>query len=124
MRFDLERAGPAVADVNDAGVLARPLQYQLAACGQPFEMDARGLIGAVFAPHHAVNAKFGPGRRPAECSQYLLIFVRSDAVFGYQLRRDLYGVGGLETGGHGGNSLFSRLPGPNRGFGNPNKTKI
>ena len=57
VRLDLERAGPAVADVDDAGVLARPLHHQLAARGQPLQMHARRFVGAVLAPHHAEDAQ-------------------------------------------------------------------
>src|SRR5579864_578608 len=34
VRFDFEGAGPTVADVNDAGILARSLQHEFAARGQ------------------------------------------------------------------------------------------
>ncbi len=46
VRLDLEGAGPAVADVDDAGVFAGPLDDAagaggaLAACGQAPEVDA------------------------------------------------------------------------------------
>ena len=56
MRFDLEGASPAVADVDDAGVLTGPLYHQLAARRQPFQMHARGLIGTMLAPHDRENA--------------------------------------------------------------------
>src|SRR5271157_184582 len=60
VRLDLECASPAVADVDDAGILARPLHHQFAARGQAFQVNARRFIGAVFAPHHAEDAEFGP----------------------------------------------------------------
>ena len=69
VRFDLEGAGPAVADVDDAGVFARPLDDAAAdRClgGQALEVDAGGLVGAVLAPHHAVDAQFGEEGRAAE----------------------------------------------------------
>ena len=59
VRLDLEGAGPAVANVDDAGVLARPLQHELAARGQALQVHARRLVGAVLAPHHAEDAEFG-----------------------------------------------------------------
>ena len=63
--LDLEGAGPAVADVDNAGVFSRPLHHALAARRQPLQVDAGGLIGAVLAPHHAVNSQLGqPGGRP------------------------------------------------------------
>src|ERR1022692_2477626 len=41
VRFDLESTGPAVADVDDAGIFARSLQDTLAARGQALQVDAR-----------------------------------------------------------------------------------
>jgi len=41
VRLDLEGAGPAIADVDDAGVLARPLHHAAAARGQALEVHAR-----------------------------------------------------------------------------------
>ncbi len=61
VRLDLEGAGPAIADIDDAGILARALQHQLAARGQPLQMHARRFVGAVLAPHHAEDAEFGEG---------------------------------------------------------------
>src|ERR1700730_4802967 len=37
VRLDFESAGPSVADVDDAGILARPLQHPLAARGQALQ---------------------------------------------------------------------------------------
>ena len=62
MRFDFERARPAIADIDDAGVFSRSLQDELAARRQALQMDARRFIRAVLAPHHAENAEFGQGR--------------------------------------------------------------
>src|SRR4029453_4510 len=45
--LDLEDHGPAVADVDRAGVLAGPLQHVRAALRQAGEKDARVLVGAV-----------------------------------------------------------------------------
>jgi hypothetical protein len=52
----LEGAGPALAHVDDAGVLSRPLHHTIAFGRQALEVDAAGLVRAVLAPHHAVNA--------------------------------------------------------------------
>ena len=79
--LDLEGAGPAVADVDDAGVLAGALDDELAAGGQSLQMHARGFVGAVFAPHHAINAKLGHGGLAALPLQDALIFFRGEAVF-------------------------------------------
>ena len=66
VRFDLEGDHPAVADVDDAGVLARALHHQLAARGQLLQVQARALVGAVLAPHHAEDAELGVARLAAE----------------------------------------------------------
>ncbi len=59
VRFDLERDGVTIADIDDAGVLTRTLHHQLAAGRQLLQMQARAFVGAVLAPHHAENAEFG-----------------------------------------------------------------
>ncbi len=41
VRFDFEGAGPAVADIDDAGIFARSLDDQLAARGQTLQVNAR-----------------------------------------------------------------------------------
>ncbi len=62
MRLNLERAGPAIANVNDAGILPRPLQYAPAVYWQPLQMNPRRFVGAVFAPHHAEDTELGQRR--------------------------------------------------------------
>src|ERR1700756_828463 len=57
VRFDLEGAGPAVADVDDSRILAWPLHHELAARGQALEVHARRLVRTVLTPHHAEDAK-------------------------------------------------------------------
>src|SRR5580693_3327838 len=81
VRFDFEGARPSFADIDDARVLARPLHNATAASGQPLQMHARRLVGAVLAPHHAENAEFGDGRlASAEKLFDLLVFFRREAV--------------------------------------------
>jgi hypothetical protein len=71
VRFHLERHGPAVADVDDAGVLAdageHPLPHGvgggLAEVGQ---VHLGRLVGAVLAPHHRVHRQLGVGRPAPE----------------------------------------------------------
>ena len=81
MRFDLEGAGPAVAHVDDAGVFAGPLDDAIAFGGQALEVHAAGFVGAVLAPHHAVDAEFGERRRAAERRENALVLLRGDAVW-------------------------------------------
>src|SRR6266849_704541 len=106
VRLDLERARPAVADVNNAGILARPLHHHLAASLQPRQGDARRLVVALLAPHHAENAELGP-RRFASAPQLFdfLVLVRSKAVLPDHLRR----TGWNRRGGHHGETLLSHV---------------
>ena len=86
--LDLEGAGPAVADVDDAGVLAGPLHDAVALGGQALEMHAAGFVGAVLAPHHAVDAEFGEGGlAAAEKLLDFLVLVGRKAVLPEGLRR-------------------------------------
>jgi hypothetical protein len=50
VRLHLERDGDAVAQVEDAGVLARALEDALAVRGQPLEERRRMLVAAVLGP--------------------------------------------------------------------------
>src|SRR5882672_2079801 len=89
VRLDLERASPAIADVDDARVLSRPLQHQLAARGQPLQVYAGRLVGAVLAPHHAENTKFGQrGRTAAEQLLDFRVLLRRQAVLPDYFRSD------------------------------------
>ena len=92
MRLNLERARPAVADVNDSRVLPRPLQYTLAVGRQSLQVYARRFIRAVLAPHHAENAEFGE-RRLASAKQLLdpLVFVECYAVVAQNFGSDCRG---------------------------------
>ncbi len=109
MRFDLEGAGPAVADVDDAGVFAGALHDAagaggaLAARGQPLEVDARGLVGAVLGPHHAENAELGEGWRAAQRRFDARVLLRRKAVLLEKLGRDACRCGhrGKRPGCHG-----------------------
>src|SRR5260370_22360933 len=87
VRVDFERAGPAVADVNDAGIFPRPLHDQLTARGQTPQVNARRLIRTVLAPHHAEDAKFGPRGLPsAEQLLDFFEFIRREYVLPDHLR--------------------------------------
>src|SRR6516164_6411763 len=81
MRLDLEGARPPVPNIDDPGVLSRPLQHALAPRRQPLQMHARRLVGAVLTPHHAEDAQFGEGWFPATEKLFdLLVFVRRKSV--------------------------------------------
>ena len=88
VRFDFEGAGPAVAHIDDSRVFARPLDDTIAFGGQALEMNAAGFVGAVLAPHHAVDAKLGERGGAAERRENALVLLRGDAVLGKHLRSD------------------------------------
>src|SRR5579862_6513563 len=66
--FDFEHRRPAVADIDSAGVLARPLHHQLALRRQLSQVDARRFVRAMLRPHHGENAELGVSR----CAPYYL----------------------------------------------------
>src|ERR1039458_8429515 len=80
VRLDFEGAGPAIAYVDDAGVFSRTLYYATAVRGQPLQVNARGFVGAVLAPHHAEDAQFGERRVPAQRLQQAVVFFRRDSM--------------------------------------------
>jgi hypothetical protein len=89
VRFDLERDGDAVADVNDAGVfLARADQDFWRLGGKRLEQRARVFVAAMLAPHHGEDAQLGVARRAAEDLLRLGVFVRREVVLGNQLWGD------------------------------------
>ena len=49
-------------------------------------MHAARLVGAVLAPHHAVNAQFGERWHTPQRGFYAAVLIRCDAVLGEQLR--------------------------------------
>src|SRR5438067_3460349 len=81
VRFDFEGASPAIADIDDAGVLARALQHTARTRRQPPQVHARRFIGAVLAPHHAENAKLSPaGVTSAQQLDYMVVFLLGKPV--------------------------------------------
>src|SRR5580658_5769963 len=107
VRLDLEGARPAVANVDDAGVLARPLQNPLAARGQALQVNPRRLVGAVLTPHHAEDAEFR--QRGLALSKELLdpfVFIESETMLPENLRRK-----GRSYGSGHGETLLSHLAG-------------
>ena len=66
VRFDLERDAQAVADVDDAGVLARAGDDPFAARRQGAQERPRALVAAVLAPHDAEHRELEVVGRAAE----------------------------------------------------------
>ena len=62
----LEDAGEPVADVDDAGILARPLDDPGRLGRQFAQMQTRGFVGTMLVPHGRENAELGEARRPAD----------------------------------------------------------
>ena len=88
MAFHLEDDGLSVADVDDAGILARPHQHPRRLGRQPAQVDARRLVGTVLVPHRREDAELGEGRLAPDQLQDALVFVRLEAVAGDEVGRD------------------------------------
>ena len=71
VRLDLEGHRVALADVDDAGVLADAGEHRadgglLRDLAELLEVHLGGLVGAVLAPHHRVHRQLARGRAAAE----------------------------------------------------------
>ncbi len=76
MRLDFERTGPALANVNDAGVLSRPLQNSTATCRQSLQMTREDLYEQC-SLHMTLKMPSSVPRRLAPAKQFFnpLVFV-------------------------------------------------
>ena len=72
----LEDADVAVANVDHARVLARPIDDMGALGRQLAQVKARRLVRAMLVPHRRDDAEFGEGRGPADQRDEPRIFVR------------------------------------------------
>ena len=92
--LDLERARPAVAHVDDARILARPLDNASGTFGpraarrQPLQVYAAGFVRAMLRPHHAEDAQLGQARRPPHQLFNTRILIRRNAMRLQQRRSD------------------------------------
>src|SRR5438105_4302311 len=86
VRFDLVCDRQAIADIDDAGIFAGPLQHRRTFRGQTPQMYTRTLVAAVLAPHHAEDAEFRHCRFPLQDADNLLIFAFREVV----LREDVF----------------------------------
>lgn len=89
MALHLEHDRLAVADVDDAGVLAQALDHPRRLGRQPLEVDARGFVRAVLVPHRRENPELGESRYPSDQLQDALILVRLQAMAGDEFGGDL-----------------------------------
>src|SRR5262249_52951074 len=80
MRFDLVCNGQAIADIDDAGIFAGALQDGGPLCRKTPQMDARTLVAAVLAPHHAEDAELREVRFALQNADNLLVFALRQAV--------------------------------------------
>jgi hypothetical protein len=64
--FDLERDRFAVAEIDDAGVLAWPLQYVVAPRRQALQQQRRVLVRAVLRPQEREDAELEVVRPPPQ----------------------------------------------------------
>ena len=85
--FHLKRHRQAVANVDDAGVLTRPLQHVRPFGGQVFQIDARAFVTTVLRPHDREYPELGVIRFAAEKLDDLSILFRIEAMARHQLRR-------------------------------------
>ena len=88
----LEDDAVAIADIDDAGVFARPLDDLRAGGRQGAQPFLRGFVRAVLVPHGRKDAEFGEGRLAADEVEDALIFVGLQPVRGDQFACDLHGV--------------------------------
>src|ERR1700674_4982393 len=103
----LEHHRLAVADVDDARVLARPLDHPGRFRRQAAQMDARRLVGTVLVPHRRQAPKLREARHPADQFQDALILVRLQPVAGDEFGSDL---------GRGHGALLGRSEGVEKAF--------
>ena len=80
VRLDLEDRRQALADVDRAGILARPLQHLRPFGRQRLQVHARALVAAVLRPHHRENAELGEVRLAAHEPDDALVLVRLQPV--------------------------------------------
>lgn len=97
VRFHLEGDRPAVADVDDARVLADPGQHAGAhlvggGLAEVAQVHLGRLVRAVLAPHHRVHRQFGVGGATPQDLANALVFVVFEAQLAERLR--LVGGGG------------------------------
>ena len=78
--FHLERHGKPFANINDPGILSRPLQNIRPFSGEVSQIDARALVAAVLRPHDREYAKLGVIGLAAEKLDDLAILIRIDAM--------------------------------------------
>src|SRR5712692_2345392 len=85
--FDFEHHRETVPDINDTGVLTRPLQNFRAGGGKLAQEAARAFVATVLGPHHREDAEFFKGRGATESPQDTVILIGSETVILRDLER-------------------------------------
>jgi hypothetical protein len=93
--FHLEHDREPVTDIDDACVLARPLDHPRRLRRQRAQMDFRGFVRAMLIPHGRENAEFGDRRLAAHERKNALIFFGREPVRRHQRGADFRPLGGL-----------------------------
>ena len=88
----------AVADVDDAGVLARSDEYMGALGGQPAKVNPRRLVRAMLAPHHRIHGKFQAGSGLGPCRDDRLVLVVGQSERSVKCRLGAHGVCPIRVG--------------------------
>ena len=101
----LEDGAVAVAEIDDAGVLARPLDHLRAGGRQLLQPEAARFVGAVLRPHHREDAEFQERRLATDDAEQAVVLVALETVGGDHLGRDLDSVRGVGAA-HGGSGLL------------------
>src|ERR1041385_8999723 len=86
VRLDLERRAPAVAHVDDAGVLSRRHDNPFTRRRQSLEMDTRRLVRTVLGPHHREDAELDQIRLASQQFPDAVKFVGGKVVCGDYVR--------------------------------------
>ena len=89
----LEDHAVAVADVDDAGILARTLDDPRPGGRQRAQPFLRGFVRAVLVPHRREDAELGEARLAADQVEDALVFVGLQPVRGDEFRRDGHIIG-------------------------------
>jgi hypothetical protein len=96
--FHLEDQRQPVADIDDAGILARAADHLRALGGQGAQPFLRRLVGTMLVPHRGKDAEFGEAGFAADDLQDAVVFVGLQPVGGDKFRRDLrFGHGGWQV---------------------------
>jgi hypothetical protein len=103
VRLHLEDDGLTVADVDDAGILARSLDHQLPGGRQRTQPLLRALVRAMLVPHGREDAELGIGRVAPDQLQDLAVFIGLEPVIGDHFAGDVDIV--VEDGGAHGRFL-------------------